>query len=384
LKTKIGYVVNNLTIGGVSSVLINLVNALDPNKYEIHLFVLSADCEMEKKYPLLSHINKHVINYPFVDSYSLISYLKNSFFLSNTKKRAKKLLAEISSLYLDILHFHTLPRQLTIGILAKKNQSNIQLIFTDHELRINEHDYNFHQRLLLGLSYRKLYKHYHLIPVSKSVEQYITKFKLKGKGKIVKTLENSVDTEEISYKEPSLENTNNVLLYIARICKHKEQQTLIKAWKKAKKNKGDLLYLVGPDESNGEILSMAENDPSIIFTGKLENTKELLNNATIGVFPSSKEGLPISLLEKMAKGLPLIVSDIPELTDIIRNGIEGIHFEMGNSDDLALKIEHLLASKILRKKLGNNARKRVEYISMKNNPISFHEVLYQSLLSNNN
>lgn len=379
MKKRLGFIVNNLTVGGVSTVLINLCNSLVSLSYEIHLIVLSQDIEMEEIIPINKKIIKHYINFNFENNYSLKSYLINSLFLYSTKIKSTEVLRLIKQLKLDILHLHTLPKQLTIGILAKKENPTLQLVFTDHVLRIGQFDYNFYQRILLGFAYKVLYRKYHLIAVSKSVASYINNFNLHNPKLVFQTLENSIDLSKYKIEEKVTNDTREVLIYIARINENKGQKTLIESWKRCNKDKEDLLYIVGPDETNGRIPSLAKNDPSIIFTGSISDIQSLLRKATIGIYPSQKEGLPISLLEMMAFELPIIVSDIPELTSVIRNDQEGLHFKLDDEVDLKNKIESLLGNTIKRNQLGKNARKRVEEITKENDPIAFHNKFYNQI-----
>lgn len=381
MKKRLGFIVNNLTVGGVSTVLINLCNSLVSSSYEIHLIILSQDIEMEEILPINKEVIKHYINYNFDDNYSLKSYLINSIFLDLTKKKSTEVLMLIKQLKLDILHLHTLPKQLTIGILAKRENPNLELVFTDHVLRIGELDYNFYQRILLGFAYKILYNKYHLIAVSKSVANYINNFNLHNPKLVFQTLENSIDFSKYKIEKQEQLGEREVLIYIARINENKGQKTLIQSWKLCNKHKEDLLYLVGPDETNGQIPSLAENDPSIILTGSTSDIQSLLRKATIGIYPSQKEGLPISLLEMMAFELPIIVSDIPELTSVIRNDQEGLHFKLDDEVDLKNKIESLLRNRIKREFLGKKARKRAEEIAKENDPVTFHNKFYNQIIS---
>ncbi|MBL4708913.1 MAG: hypothetical protein JKY48_10800 [Flavobacteriales bacterium] len=153
-KIKIGFVVNDLVVGGVAKVLISLSNNLNPELFDIHLLVLSNNIEMLKYLPLKNNVTLHCFEYRFDTNYSLISYLKNSFNYSSTFEKSVELRKTIQTLQLEILHFHTLPRQLVIGILAKKKNNRLKLIFTDHSNRIIPGDYNFYQHYLLAFSYR--------------------------------------------------------------------------------------------------------------------------------------------------------------------------------------------------------------------------------------
>ncbi|MEW6001942.1 MAG: glycosyltransferase family 4 protein [Nitrospirota bacterium] len=88
-------------------------------------------------------------------------------------------------------------------------------------------------------------------------------------------------------------------------------------------------------------------------TGK-EKT-ELLSRAKVFVLPSRHEAHPVSLLEALACGKAVLVSDIPELQYVRENGI-GLSFKSGSSLDLADRLCHLLENKDLRERLGNRGR----------------------------
>lgn len=382
-KIKIGFLVNNLVVGGVSKVLIDLCNRLDSEKYEIHLLILSRQVEMLEYFSLDAHINIHFFDYKFIDDYSLKSYIKNSFDFNSTAIRAKEVLGQIKFLGLTILHFHTLPRQLVIGILAKQKNPQLKLVFTDHMMRISKDNYKLHQRILLAIAYRKLYREYHIVAVSKSVEMYIKTYQLNHPKKLLKTLENSIHISKYQRTNPIDEIKNNQLIYISRMNSQKGHACLINAWKKINKNVSDRLILVGPDESNGKFYKLANDDESIVFTGSISDLKPYLNESTIGVFPSQKEGLPLSLLEMMAFEIPIIVSDIAELTHLITNEKEGLHFKLDNEEDLKNKIEFLIQNKDIAIKMGLNARKKAEQICAENEPIRFHDQFYAQIVQSN-
>ncbi|MFM8950930.1 MAG: glycosyltransferase, partial [Bacteroidota bacterium] len=64
------------------------------------------------------------------------------------------------------------------------------------------------------------------------------------------------------------------------------------------------------------------------------------------------EGLPLALLEKMRIGLPCVVSDIPELTSIVSDGVDALVYHSGNIEELSNSIQRLANDLQLREKIG--------------------------------
>lgn len=378
-KTKIGFVANDLSVGGVSAVLINLCNSLNKDIYDIHLILLSSNLKMEEVIPLDRSIQKHLFEYPFSDNYSLLSYLKYAFNKKETLVKSIPILKKIQELKIDILHFHTLPRQLVIGKLAKEANKNLSLIYTDHLIRLEDSVYSKYQKFLLEFAHKQFYKGFHIIAVSRAVLTSLKKNNRYDKNCTIQLLENSINIENYSRSKPLNSFQENQFIYVSRMNHHKGQDTLIKAWMKLKNPKKGKLVLVGPDESNGSFHKMAEGDDSVIFTGSISNIKHYLENANYAVFPSQKEGLPISLLEKMAFELPVICSDIHELTSIITDKQEGLHFKLDNIDSLIEKLDFAINNQTEMIEMGKNARKKVEEICSINDPIQFHDKLYKQL-----
>ena len=98
---------------------------------------------------------------------------------------------------------------------------------------------------------------------------------------------------------------------------------------------------------------------TIDFTGPRTDVIDLLRKADIAVFRSRKEGLPLALLEKMATALPVVVSNIPELTSVVTDNYDGLVYHSGDCAELAAKLELLMRDALLRRRLGENARRTV-------------------------
>lgn len=147
------------------------------------------------------------------------------------------------------------------------------------------------------------------------------------------------------------------LLTVARLVKHKGIHYLIQAFRGLSTTKK--LVIVGAPsftEDYVEYLArLAADDPRIIFTGfqSGEVLAELYSHAYLYIHPSESEGLSLTILEAMAHGTTVLMSNIPENLETIDHS--GFSFENGNIRDLQKKILYLLGKPDLvaeRAKLG--------------------------------
>ncbi len=158
------------------------------------------------------------------------------------------------------------------------------------------------------------------------------------------------------------------LLTVARLVKHKNIHHLIRAYKliypTPQANNPKLVVVGGPADGGGkyerELKKLAQNNPNIVFTGYQtgETLKELYSNTYLYIHPSASEGLPISVLEAMAYGKCVLVSNIPENLEPIAD--YGFSFKVGNVKDLSQKLEQLIHKPHLLTETGLKAREHVK------------------------
>ena len=183
-----------------------------------------------------------------------------------------------------------------------------------------------------------------IIVLSKNMQKYF-----KDEYNIETTLiENGVTgygaiNANIIYKKFGLKK-DEYILYLSRLVPEKKADLLIDVYNSLDISKK--LVIAGSSSDSDDyyklLLSKAKNNKNIIFTGFVEGDllKELYSNSYIYVLPSELEGMPLTLLEAMSYGNYCIVSDIPELTEVM--GDYGLSFKHNDFNDLRSKIDYTI------------------------------------------
>ena len=78
--------------------------------------------------------------------------------------------------------------------------------------------------------------------------------------------------------------------------------------------------------------------------------------ANIFVLPTYAEAMPMSVIEAMAAGLPVISTTVGGIPELIENGVDGLLYAPGDVNALAEKISFLLDNKNIRIEIGGKAR----------------------------
>jgi len=188
-------------------------------------------------------------------------------------------------------------------------------------------------------------------------------------NKNIKLIHESID---LNFFKPSNKPKNkNQIISICRFKEKKGLKYLLKALDILnKKNIKYNLTLIGdgPEKQNYEKLIKLLDIPNITFTGTLtsKEIKNYLEKSSIFVLPciiaknKDRDILPNVLKEAMAMGLPVITSNICGIQELITNNKSGLLIPPKNPEELAKAIQKLLKNSKLRRKLGKNARKKIQ------------------------
>ena len=101
-------------------------------------------------------------------------------------------------------------------------------------------------------------------------------------------------------------------------------------------------------------------DKKVIFLGYHRNLLPVYSAFDIFVLSSLREGLPNSILEAMALGLPVVTTDVAGAKELVVNGETGFVVPQKDSEGLARAIVTLLVDHEYRDRMGKAGRERIE------------------------
>ena len=127
---------------------------------------------------------------------------------------------------------------------------------------------------------------------------------------------------------------------------------------------GAELFIAGQGPLMQEVLHACQHHANIHYTGVLprNEVQSLMFEATALIFPSIwYECMPMTLIESLAAGTPVIASNIGAMLSMITNEYNGLHFKAGDSEDLRKKIaDWETLPKNIKKEYSENARMTYE------------------------
>ncbi|GHT87878.1 hypothetical protein FACS189474_1850 [Bacteroidia bacterium] len=152
-------------------------------------------------------------------------------------------------------------------------------------------------------------------------------------------------------------NDNNCpFLFIGRLSQEKGVDYLVETFQ----SNGLDLLIGGDGPLKQDVTEACKRFPRIQYLGSLtkEQVQQQMQCCTALIFPSIwYEGMPITLIEAFAAGLPIIAGNLGVMSSMIRDGYNGLLFEAGNSLDLAARVaEWQSKSPAEKEQFSQNAR----------------------------
>lgn len=193
--------------------------------------------------------------------------------------------------------------------------------FTDVLITINQEDYSLAQK-------------FH----AKRVE-YVP-----GIGVHTKKFENVVVDKELKRAELGFDKDDFIFMSTGQLSVRKNHEVIIRALAKIDDPKVKYL-IVGFGELENDLRNLAKKlnvQSRVVFAGYRSDINELLHIVDAFAFPSLQEGLPVSLMEAMAAGLPVVCSRIRGNVDLVKDEVNGYIVDAKDVNAFKERIEKIV------------------------------------------
>jgi glycosyltransferase involved in cell wall biosynthesis len=165
--------------------------------------------------------------------------------------------------------------------------------------------------------------------------------------------EEGVDRAELGVPEGS-----QLVVHAARFTAPKGQPVTLRAVARLRETLGDVRVIfagAGPEEVKVKRLADEMGADWATFLGKRDDVPALFRTADLAVLPSSAEGLPMSLIESMAVGTPVVATDVGDVRWLLDSTGGGLCVESEDEDAFAGACAKVLGDSDLRTRLGEAA-----------------------------
>lgn len=259
--------------------------------------------------------------------------IKSNPFNKNNKTALKMISSFLTKYDINCVYCST-PIGSTLARLAARKRRNIKIIYAAHGFLFFKHSKKWYLNPFFKLHEKKLAKYTDcLITITNEDFEYAKNhLRLRNNGKVymVKGAGIELPTKldiDIKAKRESLGVKENdfVLISAGFLNKNKNNIVILKALKLL--NDKRIKYLVcGEGEESSELVKYVKNnglEDNVVFLGYRTDMDELYCSSNAFLMPSFREGVPRSMLEAMAFGLPCIGSNIRGISDLIGNDGRG-------------------------------------------------------------
>lgn len=349
--------------GGAETVFFNTINLLKEKGHTVIPFCLKSTKNRQSIY------EKYFVDYPELSESSTLTKIKKTPAFFYNKDSAQKLEQLILQEKPDIAHIHLLFNGISISILPILQKYKIPIVMTVHDYRLICPAYTFTNgeqelcelcketkqywrcisnrcskgnlmnSILLSLD---CYFRKYFYPPIKLIDQFIFVSQFSQNKHFEANHLFARKSTQLYNFTPIVQNSKvikeNYFLYFGRISKEKGIHTLIKVMEAFPHIH---LKIVGTGPLLQELKSNSPDNISFLGFKEGEELKELISKSLFVVVPSEwYENNPLTIIESMTLGTPVIGSNIGGIPELIQNNITGYLFSPGSVEELTKVINH--------------------------------------------
>jgi glycosyltransferase involved in cell wall biosynthesis len=193
----------------------------------------------------------------------------------------------------------------------------------------------------------------------------------------VTTIWNGIDVTRFAYSGP---NPTGPAVIVARVSPEKDIESLLRATALVVREKPAFrLEIAGDGPCRQPLMQLARElglNNNVTFLGHVKDIPELLTRCSFFVLSSQTEGVSLTLLEAMARGLPVVATRVGGNVEVVAEGETGLLVPCGDPAALALAMLECSSDPERAARMGRAARQRVEEYFDIRRMVSAYEDLY--------
>ncbi|RPI72238.1 MAG: glycosyltransferase [Desulfobacteraceae bacterium] len=373
-KINVLFVLGQLGAGGSERVVLDLARHLDRDAFTVYAVYFSEG-------ELLFQFKEVCQKVFFVEK-------KKGFDL----KAIWRLAGIIRRNHIDVVNAHHYA-QYFYSFAGAKIFNRCRLIFTEHAVSEIETMPKKHRQLCRLLFYQTDA----IIGISEQITDCFRKA-FPGHSRKMATIRNGLDIERFLETVDrtalragwGIQTADFVIGMVANFRRVKNHTCLIKAVHLLKNEFPQIrLVLTGqrfpndPENTEPEIRDLVHSldlDPIVIFTGYRDDIPNLLKTFDLFCLPSFSEGLPVSVLEAMASGIPVIGSDVLGINETISHEETGLLFPSDDAEFLSRAIQRLIREPQLCSVLKENAFDQILQSHSMDQWVNKYQMLFRGVI----
>ncbi|WP_018874160.1 TIGR03088 family PEP-CTERM/XrtA system glycosyltransferase [Thioalkalivibrio sp. ALJ1] len=206
----------------------------------------------------------------------------------------------------------------------------------------------------------------------------------------VQHIVNGVDTERFTadLTAPSSAPECRVIGTVGRLAPVKDQVTLVQAFALLRARMPEQfpslrLVLIGDGPEAGKLRALVAElgiEDQTSLPGNCSEMPEQLRELDLFVLPSLAEGIPVTVLEAMATGLPVVASRVGGLPELVEDGVNGTLISPGDAEALSVVLAAYVADPERARREGQAARQRAVETFGLPRMVDAYAALYQEVL----
>jgi len=267
---------------------------------------------------------------------------------------------------IEIIHVHDLKTTL-LGVILKALNINVKIMHTAHGWIVN----NRQDRIKQQIQYLLLRCYPLHIAVSRATRELMVKSGIPQEE--IEVLYNSIDTDywnrqrgaRVLRQEYNIDEARLIVGTVGRLSREKDLPTFISVARQIlQKLPSTVFFVVG--DGKADIVSELEKtikasglSEHIFLTGHRTDLIDVYSSFDLFLMTSLTEGLPNTVLESMALEVPVVVTNVGGLSELVIHNHSGMISPPGDSERIYKLCLELLENAKLRKKIGVKGRERI-------------------------